>query len=210
MSYYIAVTEREVERGILKANNVLDHCLAYVREISNINPTMYRFAYKFVDFAARNIDGEAQKLLQVLRDEKLTKKMPPGNLVRFKVEWGREGIDKDTHKEYLENFTSHFHTSIARLVDDAMAKHERLSSDPVFTEALQHLHALRRYCKVFQGRADIVKQIEAHIVGPSNRPFVLYGQSGCGKTSLTAKGASMVRNVTLIIHCFTAYEIIFC
>ncbi|XP_069111532.1 NACHT and WD repeat domain-containing protein 2-like [Argopecten irradians] len=193
-NYFMSVTEREVERGILKANNVQDHCLAYVREIANINPTMYRFAYKFVDFAARNIDGEAQKLLQVLRDEKLTKKMPESNLVRFKVEWGREGIDKDTHKDYLENFTNHFHTSIAMLVDNAMAKHERLSSDPVFTEALQHLHACTKYCKVFQGREDIVKKIEEHIVGPSNRPFVLHGESGCGKTSLTAKGASQIKS----------------
>jgi len=189
----LSVTEREVERGILKANDVTEHCLAYVREICNINTTLLRFASKFVDFAARNVDGEAQKLLQTLRDEKLPKKIPDSNVARFAVEWsGKEGIDRETHKEYLNNFTEHFHTSIKTLVDNAMEKHERFSSDPVFTEALQHLHACTQFCKVFQGREDIVQCLGKYVIGTSTQPFILYGESGCGKTSLTAKSASQV------------------
>ena len=76
-----------------------DHCLAYIREIENINITLLRFASKFVDFASRNVDGEAQKLLKTLRDDKLPAKMPDSNLVKFKVEWGgKEGIDMETHR----------------------------------------------------------------------------------------------------------------
>ena len=78
---FFTVTEREVIRGILKAPNVEDHCLAYVREISNINVTLLRFASKFIDFAARNVDNEAQKLLKALR-EKLPKKLPECNIAR--------------------------------------------------------------------------------------------------------------------------------
>ena len=102
---FSSVTEREITRGILKAKNVQDHCLAYIREIENINITLLRFASKFVDFAARTVDGEAQKLLKVLRDEKLPAKMPETNLAKFKVEWGgQEGIDVDTHKVRLNFF----------------------------------------------------------------------------------------------------------
>ncbi|KAL5006956.1 hypothetical protein ScPMuIL_015762 [Solemya velum] len=93
-NYFMSVTEREVEKGILKANEIHDHCLAYIRDINNINttPHVLRFASKFVDFAARNVDGEAQKLLKALRDDKLPRKMPDANLVRFEVEWsGKEG-----------------------------------------------------------------------------------------------------------------------
>lgn len=32
-NYFMSVTEREISRGILKAKNVEDHCLAYIREI---------------------------------------------------------------------------------------------------------------------------------------------------------------------------------
>lgn len=196
------MTEREVERGILKANDIQDHCLAYIREISNINITLLRFASKFVDFAARNVDGEAQKYLSLLRDEKLPKRLPEANTSRFTIEWsGKEGIDKDTHKEYLQKFTEHFHKSILNQVHQAMEKHERLSNDPVFTEALQHSHACNSFCKVFQGREDIVNQMQQYIIGESPLPFVLYGESGCGKTSLTAKGASQVSSY-LISFCY--------
>ena len=60
-----AVTEREVERGILKAKNTEEHCLAYIREIANINITLLRMACKFVDVAANTVDNDAQKLLKV-------------------------------------------------------------------------------------------------------------------------------------------------
>lgn len=192
LPFLFSVTEREVERGILKAKDVSDHCLAYVREITNIN-VLFRFAAKFIDFAARNVDGEAQKFLKTLRDEKLPTKCPPSNLMKYTVDWnGKEGIDPETHAEYLKNFMEHFYSSVTRLVDEAMAKYEKLSSDAVYTEQLQHLHACNNSVKVFQGRENIVNQIKDYIQGPSNRPFILYGESGCGKTSLTAKGASMV------------------
>lgn len=193
MFVLFSVTEREVERGILKADDTLNHCLAYVREISNINLTLLRFASKFIDFAARNVDGEAQKFLKTLRDEKLPKRIADTNLARFVVEWGgKEGIDPETHKEYLQQFQEHFYKSIIGLVDRAMEKYEKLSSDQVFSEALQHLHACLKFCRVFQGREDIVEKIHQYVLGTSDKPFVLHGESGCGKTSLTAKGASQV------------------
>lgn len=182
----------------MKAPNVTDHTLAYIREISNINVGLLRFAAKFIDFAARNVDGEAQKLLKTLRDEKLAKKMPESNVARFTVDWsGKEGIDMESHSDYIKEFTTHFHTSILSLVERAMMQHEKLSQDPVYTEVLQHSHACVNFCKVFQGRQDIIDQIKAYVTGSSNFPFVLHGESGCGKTSLTAKGASQVSTNTV-------------
>ncbi|KAK3802261.1 hypothetical protein RRG08_004547, partial [Elysia crispata] len=192
-NFFMSVTEREVEHGILKANDVDEHCLAYIRDISNMNTTLLRIASKFVDFAARSVDNEAQKLLKILRDEKLPKKMPTSNTARFTVDWsGKEGIDEVLHKEYFETFCTHFYENVTRLVDNAMAKHERLASDPIYLEPLQHLHACNRYCKAFQGREDVVDKIKEYVLGDNHLPLVLHGQSGCGKTSLMAKAASQV------------------
>lgn len=194
-NYFMSVTEREVEHGILKASNVVDHTLAYIREISNINVGLLRFAAKFIDFAARNVDGEAQKLLKTLRDEKLPKRLPESNTARFTVDWsGKEGIDMESHSEYIKEFTSHFYKSIIEQVERAMMKHEKLSQDPVYTEVLQHSHACVNFCKVFQGREDIIDKIKDYVTGNSNIPFILHGESGCGKTSLTAKGSSQARS----------------
>ncbi|XP_071108697.1 NACHT and WD repeat domain-containing protein 2-like [Haliotis cracherodii] len=193
-NYFMSVTEREIERGILKARDVEEHCLAYVRDISNINTTLLRIAGKFVDFASRNVDGEAQKFLKILRDEKIPKVLSASNIARFVVEWsGKDGIDSETHKDYFEQFIDHFYQNIIRLVDNAMSKHERLAGDVIYTESLQHMHACRMFCTVFRGREEVVERIHQYVVGPSNMPLVLCGESGCGKTSLMAKGASQVK-----------------
>lgn len=44
--------------------------------------------------------------------------------------------------------------------------------------------------QVFYGREPTLKQIEEYMLGLSTQPIVLYGEGGCGKTSLLAKSAA--------------------
>jgi len=45
---------------------------------------------------------------------------------------------------------------------------------------------------VFYGREDTLEQIRAHQQNPeAKKPLVLYGEGGCGKTSMLSKAASM-------------------
>ncbi|XP_076470740.1 NACHT and WD repeat domain-containing protein 2-like [Babylonia areolata] len=194
-NYFMSVTEREVERGILKAKDTDEHCLAYVRDIANINITLLRMACKFVDVAANSVDNDAQKLLKTLRDERLPHALTSSNVSRFSVEWsGKEGIDEESHRAYFDAFCDKFFTDVTRLIDSAMAKHVKLANDPVFSEPLQHLHACRNHVSAFQGREHVVQQIRDYVVGSNPSPLILHGPSGCGKTSLMAKAASQVES----------------
>ena len=67
------MTEQEVVRGILTSKDNTQHCLAFIREITNINIKLFVHSSKFVDinFAAKKIDDEAQKMLSLLRDVKV-------------------------------------------------------------------------------------------------------------------------------------------
>ena len=57
---------------------------------------------------------------------------------RFSVEWtGKEGLDIDTHKEYIKEFCDHFDKSIKRLVDDAVKKNDELMTDRIYADILQ-------------------------------------------------------------------------
>ncbi|KAL8615116.1 hypothetical protein ACOMHN_054485 [Nucella lapillus] len=197
-NYFMSVTEREVERGLLKAKNTDEHCLAYIRDISNINLTLLHMACKFVDVAANTVDNDAQNLLKKLRDEKLPKKIPASNVTRFSVEWtGKDGIDEESHRAYFDQFCEKFYGDVTTQIDNAMAKHVKLANDPVYNEPLQHLHACRNHVSAFQGREDVVDQIQQYVLNDTSRkPLVLHGLSGCGKTSLMAKAASQVENWT--------------
>lgn len=69
--------------------------------------------------------------------------------VRYTVEWiGREGLDNETHQEYLQNFIMHFYKNITKLVDRAMRKEDSSPQGQIVTEILQHLHACHNSVKV--------------------------------------------------------------
>lgn len=52
--------------------------------------------------------------------------------------------------------------------------------------------------QIFYGREDILENIKYHMLGDSEKPLVLYGEGGCGKTSLLAKSAGLSSTVWLI------------
>ena len=45
---------------------------------------------------------------------------------------------------------------------------------------------------MFRGRDDEVNAICEHIEGEGREPFVIWGESGCGKTALMAKAFTKV------------------
>ncbi|XP_018333645.1 NACHT and WD repeat domain-containing protein 2 [Agrilus planipennis] len=191
-NYFMSVTEREVINGILNVRNTKNHCLAYIRYINNINLQNLKKASLFVDIINRSLDQESSKLLANLRDERLPAKIETTNLQKYTVEWiGREGLDPETHEEYLKNFISHFYRNITKLVDRAMRKEDSSAQGQIVTEILQHLHACNNSVKVFYGREENLERIHQYMIGNSDKPLVLYGEGGCGKTSLLAKAASM-------------------
>nr|CAI5835187.1 unnamed protein product [Callosobruchus analis] len=191
-NYFMSVTEREVINGVLNVKNTKNHCLAYIRYINNINLQNLKKASLFVDIINRSLDTESAKLLGNLRDERLPGKIESSNLQKYNVEWiGREGLDPETHDEYLKHFITHFYKNIIKLVDRAMRKEDSSAQGQIVTEILQHLHACNNSVKVFYGREDSLEHIERYMTDDSDKCLILYGEGGCGKTSLLAKAASM-------------------
>uniref|UniRef100_T1J835 NACHT domain-containing protein n=1 Tax=Strigamia maritima TaxID=126957 RepID=T1J835_STRMM len=192
-NYFMSVTEREVINGILNVKNTKNTCLGYLRYINNINLGNAKAACKYVDMIGRAVDNEAGRLLANLRDERVPTKLESSNISRYTIEWiGREGLDADTHEEYLQQFITHFYRSISKLVDRAMRKEDQSSLGQIVTEILQHLHTCNGSVKVFYGRKEDLARIHEYITGNNDRPFVLHGDGGCGKTSLLAKTASLI------------------
>ncbi|CAF4518214.1 unnamed protein product, partial [Rotaria magnacalcarata] len=60
----------------------------------------------------------------------------------------------------------------------------------VYTEILQQLHAVNNFSQDFQGRIDILERVRNYVQGSSNQPLVLWGEGGCGKSSMLAKIAA--------------------
>ncbi|GBP66176.1 NACHT and WD repeat domain-containing protein 2 [Eumeta japonica] len=173
----VIFTEREVINGILNVKNTKNHCLAYVRYINNINLQNLKKASNFVDIINRSLDGESSKLLADLRDVRLPNKIETTNIQKYTVEWiGRDGLDTETHGEYLNHFISHFYKNIVKLVDRAMRKEDSSAQGQIVTEILQHLHACNNSVKVFHGRESDLDFIENYMKNNSDKPLVLFGE----------------------------------
>ncbi|XP_039442775.1 NACHT and WD repeat domain-containing protein 2 [Culex pipiens pallens] len=191
-NYFMSVTEREVINGVLNVKNTKNHCIAYLRYINNINLQNLKKASLYVDILNRSLDTEACKLLADLRDVRVPNRIEVSNLQKYTIEWiGREGLDVETHEEYLNHFITHFYKNIVKLVDRAMRKEDSSAQGQIVTEILQHLHACNNSVKVFYGREEQLERIENYMLGLSDKPLVLYGEGGCGKTSLLAKSAAL-------------------
>ncbi|KAI6228770.1 hypothetical protein M3Y99_01185600 [Aphelenchoides fujianensis] len=192
-NYFMSVTEREVIHGILQANNPNEHCLCYVRQIKNININQTSTASKFIDIVHKQINQEAQKLLSVLRDERVPEVLRTQNIRRSTVEWaGREGMDVRIHADYLKEFTGDFYSSITNMVDAAMRKHAKFR-DPFFVEVLQHLWNGITASSHFFGREGELKTGQEYLRSPNDTPMIFYGEHGCGKTSILARIATECR-----------------
>ena len=190
------MTELEVVKGILEASNSGDHTLAFIRSIKNVRFELVRQASRFIDMTVHKIDSEAQEFLSTLRDQKLVDTLPPENLCKYDVEWNESsGIQLDEKTEYIAEFCSDFEKKIVELVERAVTSQRDLSHEAAYRETLQHLHACRNFCQIFQGREEVVHRVKEYVLGASTLPLVLHGESGCGKTSLLAKSASLVSTV---------------
>ena len=60
----------------------------------------------------------------------------------------------------------------------------------VYTEILQQLHVVNNFSQDFQGRTDILERVRNYTQGSSKQPLVLWGEGGCGKSSMLAKIAA--------------------
>ncbi|KAG1670315.1 NACHT and WD repeat domain-containing protein 2 [Nymphon striatum] len=162
-NYMMSVTEREVINGILNVANTRNHCLAYVRTVTDMDFSNLRVTSKFVDIANQAHDEDAKRLLSSLRDDRLPSKVESSNLKRYDIEWAEnEGVESEKHEKYLRSFTQHFYKHITKLIDRAMRKEDCSSNVLIITEILQHLHYCNNSCEVISrknGRVEFSKRI---------------------------------------------------
>ena len=174
-------------------------------------------AYRFIDLdQPGSIDTEAQSLLSQLRDKRVAEVISKSNHIECELAYEdsaaivvldrfHDNIDVtrtanelrvnveqlQRHVTHLRNLCNNFLLRMKRMIGDAHEKQRRFY-DELTSEVLQHWHLAKTRCHVFEGRAQELGRIEAYCVEESvnlssNAPVVVYGHSGCGKTSVLAK-----------------------
>ena len=62
----------------------------------------------------------------------------------------------------------------------------------IYPQVVQHSRMAENRIQLFHGRDQIIENVHNLVEADSTKPLVIYGDSGCGKTSIMAKCASQV------------------
>jgi len=187
-----------------------DSLACFVRVFSDLTENLSsKEARNFIDlpWGSSQADQEAQELMNDLRDKQVPSCLSPSKVIRRELKWAERGVDPNLpeHQAYLQDFLDTFYEIVTMMISRASRQEEKqlkaFLGNPVLEEVLRHLSFCRARCESFHGREEVLQVIQGHLSGREgagevmeeepNCPFVLFGESGCGKTSLMARAVQM-------------------
>ncbi len=91
-AYFVSVTEKEINNGVLQAKNASENAIVFFREIENIETdeniikNKPHLASRFIELNESNkIDEDCKKYLDSLKYEKIVNALPENNIHKLKV-----------------------------------------------------------------------------------------------------------------------------
>ena len=190
--------EKEVQVGLLEAVNPTSSCCAIIRKIIDLKN--YTGEESASDFMERKFDDASQKwktdnasetLLSSLIDEKIPAILPEENIHKFHVLWKHDhGIHPTLHQEYLDELSQTCYNSLQKLIDkNALAHENDMTASALQNEISQQWLLAKDRTDTFIGRENIMNIIKSYVLSNDEKPLVLYGDPGSGKTATIAKAA---------------------
>lgn len=176
-----SATEQEIIKGVWEQsklfNNGEKNILCMIRKIRNHNFVMTHNDQKLID--------DNQKKLNLLK--KYLRKDKNNNIEY--VELKSTIINKENElkpdKEYLENYGIKVKEFLKARIKNEI---NRLENDVKFNEDLIHKEFKKDRTKTFIGRNKDIKNVYKYIENKDNiSPFVIYGESGVGKSAFMSK-----------------------
>lgn len=147
--------------------------------------------------ANSSVDETAQKFLNVLREKDLSQVLPSTNIVNYDVKWSDNGVDplkSAEHSHYIEKLCKDFYETLTQMIENGIQEKEKSGSRDAFAEEIfQHGSFCQKKCKSFHGRKEFLEASKNTLINHDKHGVVLYGESGCGKTSIMAKIAREVK-----------------
>ena len=141
------------------------------------------------------VDEPAQQLLNKLKEEDLPSALPRNSIIQYDVKWHQNGINPGEsleHAQYIEKLCTDFYAALTEKINQGINENElNLKEDALTDEIFQHGSFCRKKWELFHGRDNYLTTVKEKL--EKDQVVVLFGESGCGKTSLMAKIAMKVK-----------------
>lgn len=106
------------------------------------------------------INEEAENLLNRLKNVRIPSKLRSQNIFKYRVQWGQNGINREEHQEYIEEFNKEFYGAVKDQIDRCVKS--RFSTSGMNTlenEVLEHAIQCKSYVAKFHGRIDVLSEV---------------------------------------------------
>ncbi len=155
------VTEKEIINGILSAKDANERTLCFLREIVDIHDHLTdEKAPKYIDMSSPSaIDQEAERLLDRLKNTRIPDILKSENIYKYKVHWSPNGINRQNHAEYIEQFNNDFYKAMKEQIDLCAQSRYTIGSDSLQHEVLEHAIQCKTYITKFHGRSDVLSKV---------------------------------------------------
>lgn len=192
--YHISVTENELRHGVF--NN--DRCHSQVTIVDRILLNLeepHHCDRKVIDViksedGTTQVDAQAQMLLKELKSVKVMESIPAESIIKIDYQENTEEECQEYVRQTCDDVCEKLVTSILSNYQENL----HVEKDETFSEILQHRTHVLGKCSLFVGRDDLLKKIMSYRTKEAKGPFVVFGQSGCGKTALMAMAAQEAKS----------------
>lgn len=192
--YFISVTEMEVRAGVFENPESRGQVTFVLRDLAGIESDTHK-SRRLIDMDGDVIVESAQNKLKTLKTESIQKHIADDNV--YKTDYGK--ASPAAVKEQIKRLCDEICTRLLHQVQEGFKKNNSIATDKTFSEVVHHLKMAKEKRRIFIGRKDVLTSIDKYLADvktKSGKPLVLYGESGCGKTSVMAMAALKAKEST--------------
>ncbi|KAK7490422.1 hypothetical protein BaRGS_00018401, partial [Batillaria attramentaria] len=193
--YYMSELEKEIQLGIENCDHPHKRCVLILRDIVDLHnyiddpkTTTYTEVVYNDRAEQRELPADIQNQLMRLKN-RAKGLISKTNTLSHDVLWRYDDVIHPVlHKDYLNALCEELYSSLKRLVDETVP--DVLANDHLphmVEEATDHWSHCKNLTMDFCGREQLLQQLRNYVTGYSDRPLVLHGLPGAGKTKLVSK-----------------------
>ncbi|WP_298286863.1 DUF4062 domain-containing protein [uncultured Lutibacter sp.] len=200
--YFTSATEAEIEEGIIPYLNPTSHQKKLIKE----NPTIEKEDTDYVFGFLRNIDFNTKQSEKFITSDyqraqelktQVKEILKNSNVLESSTSQLK---DTDLDDSYLSDFESRLIPFLKEKLDTQILKEKSFTELQIEQQEQEYFAEQKRLN--FIGQESILKKIQNYIENDSQQPFVLYGKSGSGKSSIMAQAINLVSKKAKVIYRF--------
>ncbi|XP_045168880.2 NACHT and WD repeat domain-containing protein 2-like isoform X2 [Mercenaria mercenaria] len=190
--YFVSVTEMEIQSGAFKNLDRDNQSCFMIRELRDIENKIHHHR-RLRDMKGSEVDKDANERLQFLIQKKLPEKVRHENIHTFNYSY----VNVKGGMQSVRQFCDQACRKIIGMIFDSFEKKGNIENDTDVVEIVQHLKLAEEKRRLFVGREKELTEIKRYFTGKTggNKPLVISGSSGSGKTALMAVSAGKAKEI---------------